>query len=304
MRIALFLATNLAIVLVFGVLLALLTASGVLPPDVGRAYGPLLVLCAVFGFGGSIVSLLLSKGIAKRSVGAHVITQPRSAEEAWLLQTVAALARDAKIGMPEVAIYDSPDVNAFATGARRDDSLVAVSTGLLRRMDREGVKGVLGHEVAHIANGDMVTLTLLQGVVNTFVLFFARVIGAMVDSALRGGRDDRRSYGYGPGYWIASIVAELVLGLLATMIVMWFSRWREYRADAGGAALAGAYPMLTALEQLAGGTADRGLPDSLTAFGVRSSPGGLLTALFSSHPPLDRRIARLRERVRAQGLDV
>ncbi|HBP17345.1 MAG TPA: protease HtpX [Planctomycetes bacterium] len=308
LRIALFLATNLAVMLVLGVLLAVLSAAGVIPPEYSRSYGPLLVMCGMFGFTGSLISLFLSKTIAKRSVGARVIEQPRGAEEAWLVQTVARLAEEAGIGMPEVAVYDSPDINAFATGARRNDALVAVSTGLLRRVDRQGVEGVLGHEVAHVANGDMVTLTLLQGVLNTFVLFFARVIGMAIDNAMRrGGNNNRASFYYrGPGYYLGVMLAELVLGVIATVIAMWFSRWREYRADAGGARLAGTYPMLHALEQLADSArADReGLPESLAAFGIRPSKGGMLAKLFSTHPPLDERIRRLRARAQSEGIEV
>ena len=307
MRIGLFLITNLAVVAVLGVLMAVLSAAGVIPPEYSRSYGPLLVMCGMFGFTGSLISLFLSKTIAKRSVGARVIEQPRGPEEAWLVQTVARLAQEAGIGMPEVAIYDSPDVNAFATGARRNDALVAVSTGLLRRVDRKGVEGVLGHEVAHVANGDMVTLTLLQGVLNTFVLFFARVIGMAIDNAMRRGSNSRSSFFYrGPGYYLGVMLAELVLGVIATVIAMWFSRWREYRADAGGARLAGTYPMLSALEQLADSARGEreGLPESLAAFGIRPSQGGLLAKLFSTHPPLDERIRRLRARAQSEGLEV
>lgn len=307
LRIGLFLVTNLAVMLVLGVLLGILTTTGVIPPEYSASYGPLLVMCGVFGFAGSLISLFLSKATAKRSVGARVIEQPRGPEEAWLVQTVARLAQEAGIGVPEVAIYDSPDVNAFATGARRNDALVAVSTGLLRSVDREGVEGVLGHEIAHVANGDMVTLTLLQGVLNTFVLFFARVIGMAIDNALRRGNNSRSSFSYrGPGYYLGVMLAELVLGVIATVIAMWFSRWREYRADAGGARLAGTYPMLSALEQLADSArADReGLPESLAAFGIRPSKGGLLAKLFSTHPPLDERIRRLRARAQSEGIEV
>ncbi|MGE0708860.1 MAG: protease HtpX [Planctomycetota bacterium] len=306
LRLALFLVTNLAVLLVFGVVLGVLVATGIVPPDLAQAYGPLLALCAAFGFGGALVSLALSKEVARRAVGAQVIDRPRDANEAWLLQTVTDLAKRAGIGTPEVAIYDSPEPNAFATGARRDAALVAVSTGLLRRMSRDGVEGVLGHEVAHVANGDMVTMTLLQGVLNTFVLFFSRIAGNLIDAALRGNsREQRQSYGYGPGYYLATVVAELVLGLLATVIVMWFSRWREFRADAGGARLAGTTSMLTALEQLAASHGEEGhLPESLSAFGIRPGGGGLLAGLFRSHPPLDVRITRLRERARGEGLDL
>jgi heat shock protein HtpX len=286
-RIFLLVATNIAVLFVLSVVARVLGVDQVLDQQGGINFQSLLVFCAVFGFGGALISLLMSKWIAKRSTGAHVITQPRDATEAWLYETVQRQARQAGIGMPEVAIYDSPDMNAFATGARRDAALVAVSTGLLQRMDRREVEAVLGHEISHVANGDMVTLTLIQGVVNTFVLFLSRVIGYVVDRAVfRSERD------HGPGFFITSLVAQLVLGVLASMIVAWFSRQREFRADAGGAGLAGRDSMIGALERLKTAHEPSALPDSMKAFGI--SGGGGISRLFMSHPPLDERIAALR----------
>jgi heat shock protein HtpX len=236
-----------------------------------------------------MISLFASKWIAKWSTGAKVIDQPRDANEAWLLDTVRRQAQQVGIEMPEVAVYDSPEPNAFATGATRNSSLVAVSTGLLGRMQRDEVEAVLGHEVSHVANGDMVTLALLQGIVNTFVIFLSRIIGGFVDSFLRG-KDER---GTGIGYFVSVLVCELVLGFFATMIVMWFSRYREYRADAGGAHLAGRSKMIAALKRLGGVGDETALPKSLTAFGIR---GGGLLGLISSHPPIEERIRRLSQR--------
>ncbi len=290
-RLFLFLATNFAILIVFSIVLRILSAAGVIQPETLGGYAPLLVFAALFGFGGAFISLALSKTIAKWSTGARVIERPGNPTEAWLVERVEALARQAGIGTPEVAIYDSPDLNAFATGARRNASLVAVSAGLLQGMSRDEVEGVLAHEVSHVANGDMVTMTLLQGVLNTFVLFFSRIIGSIVDSALSGGRQQR---GPGIGYWVATIVAELVLALLATIIVMWFSRWREFRADAGGANLAGNHKMIAALERLHRSQVGSQLPESLHAFGIRDGSGSLLAGLFRSHPPLGDRIDRLK----------
>jgi heat shock protein HtpX len=273
------------------VLLALLGALGVF--DAAQffgSYGPLLVMSAVVGFSGSIISLLISKWMAKWSTGAQVIQSPRNEHERWLLDAVARHANRAGIKMPEVAIYDAPDMNAFATGPSRNNSLVAVSTGLLTRMRRDEVDAVLGHEIAHIANGDMVTLTLIQGVLNTFVFFFARIIGRLVDSALSGNREGENR-GPGVAYWVATIVAEIGLGLLAMLIVQWFSRRREFRADEGGATLAGRHNMISALRRL-GGSEESHLPESMAAFGITPRRSGLL-ALFSSHPPLEERIARL-----------
>jgi heat shock protein HtpX len=238
----------------------------------------------VIGFGGAFMSLAMSKWMAKRSTGAQVITQPRNATEQWLLTTVAAQAKAAGIGMPEVAIFESPEVNAFATGATRNSSLVAVSTGLLNTMTKQEAEAVLAHEVSHVANGDMVTLTLIQGVVNTFVIFLSRIIGHVVDRAVF-----KTESGHGPAFFITSIIAQLVLGILASMIVMWFSRQREYRADAGGAALAGRQNMIAALERLKNGQPTH-MPDELVAFGINNSA----SKLFMSHPPLAERIERLR----------
>ncbi len=288
-RVALFLATNLAIIVVLSITLRLLGVERILDEQgVALDLNALLVFAAVFGFGGSFISLALSKWTAKRLTGAHVITQPRNQTEAWLVETVRRQAGHAGIGMPEVAIYDSPDVNAFATGMRRNNALVAVSTGLLRGMTREEAEAVLGHEVSHVANGDMVTLALIQGVINTFVIFLARVIGHLVDRVVF-----KTERGHGPAFWITTIVAELVLGLLASMIVLWFSRRREFRADRGGAELAGRGSMIAALERLAG-TRTAPLPDQLAAFGIMGTLGHGLRRLFMTHPPLEERIAALK----------
>jgi heat shock protein HtpX len=240
------------------------------------------------GFGGSLISLALSKWMAKKSVGAQVITDPRTAEELWLVQTVARQAQAAGIKMPEVAIYDAPDVNAFATGMSKNSSLVAVSTGLLRNMTRDEAEAVLAHEVSHAANGDMVTLALIQGVVNTFVMFFSRVIGHLVDKVVF-----KTERGQGPAFFVTMIIAELVLGILASMIVMWFSRQREFRADAGGATLAGRQKMIAALRRLQVMHEPSALPEKMAAFGINGGKGGGLKALFTTHPPLETRIAAL-----------
>lgn len=293
-RIVLFLVVNLAVMLVlsvvYNVLMNVLVARGVVGPEFMRAYGPLLIFAALFGFGGSLISLFISKWMAKWSTGAKVIETPRNQTEAWLVETVRRHAQRAGIGMPEVAIYDAPEMNAFATGATKNSALVAVSTGLLKQMDRDEVEAVLGHEIAHVANGDMVTLTLIQGVLNTFVLFFSRVIGGLVDSFLR--KDDERG-GHGIGYWVATIFAELVLGVLAMIIVMWFSRWREFRADHGGAELAGRRSMINALRRLARGQESH-LPESLAAFGISGKRSGF-ARMFMSHPPIEERIQRLEQ---------
>jgi heat shock protein HtpX len=284
-RIALFLLTNIAILLVLSLVLRLLGVDRILDESgSGLNYNSLLVFSAVIGFGGAFMSLAMSKWMAKRSTGAQVITQPRNATEQWLLTTVAAQAKAAGIGMPEVAIFESPEVNAFATGATRNSSLVAVSTGLLNTMTKQEAEAVLAHEVSHVANGDMVTLTLIQGVVNTFVIFLSRIIGHVVDRAVF-----KTESGHGPAFFITSIIAQLVLGILASMIVMWFSRQREYRADAGGAALAGRQNMIAALERLKNGQPTH-MPDELVAFGINNSA----SKLFMSHPPLAERIERLR----------
>ncbi len=289
-RISLFILTNLAVMVALSLPYGLLTALGIVDASRGLgSYGPLLVMASLFGFGGAFISLLASKWIAKWTTGAQVIDAPRNEAERWLVDTVARHANRVGIKMPEVAIYDSPDMNAFATGATRNSSLVAVSTGLLQQMQRSEVDAVLGHEIAHVANGDMVTLTLLQGVLNTFVIFFSEIIGRLVDSALRG-RDDERG-GPGVGYWLTSILSRMVLGLFAAVIVAWFSRRREFRADEGGASLAGRDNMVRALRRLQR-SEESHLPDAVAAFGItpRASSFG---ALFRSHPPIEERILRL-----------
>lgn len=290
-RIVLFLGTNLAILVLLGIVLNLvrgfLAAQGIeLPPT-----GGLLVLAAVFGMGGSFISLAMSKWIAKRFTGARVIEQPRNATEQWLVETVRRQAQQAGIGMPEVAIYDAPEINAFATGMNKNNALVAVSTGLLRAMNQDEAEAVLGHEVSHVANGDMVTLALIQGVVNTFVIFLARVIGGMIDRLVF--RRDDNSGGYGIGYFVSVIVLEIIFGLLASIIVMWFSRYREFRADAGGAQLAGRKKMIAALERLQSSYGQSHLPEQVKAFGITPGKSGW-SRLFMSHPPLEERIAALR----------
>lgn len=286
-RIVLFLATNLAVVLVLTVVLNLLGVGRAVTAE-GINVGALAVFSLVVGFTGSIISLLLSKPMAKWSTGARVIEQPQNATEQWLVNTVRKLAERAGIGMPEVAVYDG-EPNAFATGAFKNSALVAVSTGLLQGMTQDEVEAVLGHEVAHIANGDMVTLTLIQGVVNTFVVFLARVVGFFVDKVLLRGNDDR---GPGIGYMVTVFVCEIVFGLVASIIVAWFSRQREFRADAGSAKLLGStVPMQHALARL-GGLQPGALPSSLNASGI-SGGGGGWGALFSTHPPMEERIAAL-----------
>jgi heat shock protein HtpX len=285
-RIILFLATNLAVMLVLSIVLSLL---GIGRPGSGTSMGGLLAFSAVVGFTGSIISLLMSKPMAKWSTGARVIEQPQNSTEQWLVATVHALADKAGIGRPEVAVYEG-DANAFATGAFKNDALVAVSTGLLQSMNKEEVEAVLGHEVAHIANGDMVTLTLIQGVVNTFVVFLARIVGSVVDGMLN--KNEERS-GHGIGYMVTVFVCELVFGLVASMIVAWFSRQREFRADAGSARLLGStVPMQHALARL-GGVHPGELPQGMAASGI-TSPSGW-AALFSSHPPIEERIAALQQ---------
>jgi heat shock protein HtpX len=288
-RILLFLATNLAIIVVLGIVLQLLGVERILDEQgVGLDYKSLLVFAAVFGMGGSFISLAISKWSAKRMTGAHVIAQPRNETEAWLVNTVARHAKQAGIGMPEVAIFPSPDPNAFATGARRNAALVAVSSGLLQRMTREEAEAVIGHEVSHVANGDMVTLTLIQGVVNTFVIFFSRIVGHVVDRVVF-----KTEQGHGPAFFITSIVAQIFLGILASIIVFWFSRQREFRADAGGASLAGRDPMIAALRRLKASQTEP-LPDQMAAFGIGGGEIGRgLKRLFATHPPLEERIAAL-----------
>jgi heat shock protein HtpX len=285
LRILLFVGTNLAIMLVLSVVVSLLGLDRATHTNLQG----LLVMCAVFGMGGSFISLALSKTLAKHSVGAQVITEPRSDSERWLMSTVAQHARNAGIGMPEVALYEAPDMNAFATGMSKNHALVAVSTGLLNSMNRNEVSAVLGHEITHVANGDMVTLALIQGVLNTFVMFLARAVGGIVDSALSGGRDDNR--GGGIGYFLIVMLLQFVFGLLATIIVMWFSRWREFRADAGGAKLGSRNSMISALQTLSGNH-ESTLPKAFQAFGISDS--GAVSRLFMSHPPIAERIAALR----------
>ena len=284
MRIVLLIATNLAVVLLLGFVLTVLeTVFGF---RLGQDMGSLLVMAALFGMGGAFISLAISKWMAKRATGARVITQPANEHEAWLVATVKRQAEAAGIGMPEVAIYEAPEMNAFATGMNKNNALVAVSTGLLRGMERREVEAVLGHEISHVANGDMITLTLIQGVVNTFVIFLARVVGSIVDSALRGNREG----GGGIGYFVTVMVAQLVLGVLASIIVAWFSRRREFRADAGGAKLEGRDAMAAALARLGGNPAPTTLPKEVQAFGI----SGTIGKLFSTHPPIEERIAALR----------
>lgn len=288
-RVALFLATNLAVILVLSIVLRLLGVDSILDErNVGINYQSLLILSLVIGFGGSFISLAISKWMAKRSTGARVIKQPSNAAESWLLNTVERQARQAGIEMPEVAIYDSPDMNAFATGARRNAALVAVSTGLLNSMPKEEVEAVLAHEISHVANGDMVTLTLIQGVVNTFVIFLSRVVGHFVDRVIL--KNDR---GYGIGYFVAVIVSQILLGILASMIVMWVSRFREFRADAGSAQLNGREPMINALARLERGRPGE-LPEALQAFGISGGAKKKMSRLFMSHPPIPERIEALR----------
>ena len=290
MRILLFLATNLAVLVLVSIIFNLLGLEGILTNNgVDLNLSSLLVFCGLFGMSGSLISLLLSKFMAKRGTGTRIIESPQNKDEEWLLTTVASLANDAGIGMPEVGVFPSDSANAFATGWNRNNALVAVSTGLLRRFDEREVRAVLAHEIGHVANGDMITLSLIQGVVNTFVMFFARIIGHTVDRVVF-----KTERGYGIGYYIVTIVAEIVLGILASMIVMWFSRYREYRADAAGAQLAGSAGMIAALQRL---KAEQGLPEDmpgeLTAFGIRPGKAGNLAALLRSHPPLDDRILAL-----------
>ncbi len=282
-RVALFLATNLAVLALLSIVMAVF---GINPGSMGG----LLVVAALFGFGGSLISLLASKWVAKRFTKAQVITSPRNEAEQWLVATVHRQAEAAGIGKPEVAVYDAPEINAFATGANRNNALVAVSTGLLRAMSRDEAEAVLAHEVSHVANGDMVTMALLQGVLNTFVIVLARVVGRVVDGYLSGGR----SSGGGIAYYAVVFILDMIFGLFASMIAMWFSRQREFRADAGGAALAGKDKMVAALERLAQTYGQNTLPKQVAAFGISGGVGTGLKRLLMSHPPLDERIAALR----------
>ena len=277
-RILLFVVTNLAVIVVLSIVLSILMP--VLGLDQASTTG-LLFICAIFGMGGSFISLAMSKSIAKRSLGANIIESPRSEEESWLLQTVRRQSERAGIGMPEVAVYDSPEINAFATGANRNNALVAVSTGLLRNMTKDEAEAVLGHEVSHVSNGDMVTLTLIQGVVNTFVFFFARLVAGFLN---RG----RNSYFT---YFMTVILFQTIFGALASVVVMWFSRYREYRADAGGADLAGRAKMIAALTSLKSAQMESQLDGQLAAFGINGKRAR--AELFMSHPPLEKRIAAL-----------
>ena len=288
-RIMLFLATNIAVILLLSIAMRLLGADQYLAQQ-GYNYQALLVFSAIFGMGGAFISLGLSKWLAKRSTGARVIDKPAGETEAWLLRTIERQARQAGIGMPEVAIFPSPQPNAFATGAKRDSALVAVSEGLLQQMSRDEVEAVLAHEISHIANGDMVTLTLIQGVLNTFVIFLSRIIGGIVNRVVF-----RSNSNYGIGYFISVIITQIVLGILASVIVMWFSRYREFRADAGGARLAGRHKMIAALERLKSAHGPAELPKELNAFGIAGGGNGGLRRLLMSHPPLDERIRVLRE---------
>jgi len=281
-RILLFVVTNVAVMVMLSIVVSVLGLDRWLTAE-GIDYTSLLLMSAVFGFGGAIISLLMSKTIAKWSTGAHVIDGSEGSTEYWLVQTVKKLADTAGLGMPEVAVYEGP-ANAFATGAFRNDALVAVSTGLMQSMSRDEVEAVLGHEISHVANGDMVTLTLIQGVLNTFVFFISRVVGMIVDRVVF-----RTERGIGPGFYVTVIVAQIVFGVLASLIVAWFSRYREFRADAGSARLLGSpRPMIAALGRL-GGLESGGLPDSVKAFGI----GGPIGSLFATHPPIEARIAAL-----------
>jgi heat shock protein HtpX len=285
-RIVLFLATNIAVLLVLSIVARV---AGVNDPS---QLGGLLVMAAIFGMGGATISLFLSKWSAKMATGARVISEPRSDAEHWLVNTTQKLASAAGIGMPEVAIFDSPQPNAFATGARKNAALVAVSSGLLQNMKPDEIEGVLGHEITHVSNGDMVTLTLVQGVVNTFVIFLSRVVGQIVDRTVFGNdRDDRR--GSGPGYFLTVIVLQIVFGIAASLIVYAFSRTREFRADAGGAHLAGRENMISALERLRAMQPEP-LPSQMQAFGIAGDAVTRFGRLFMTHPPLEERIARLR----------
>ncbi|WP_020561953.1 protease HtpX [Methylosarcina fibrata] len=286
MRIFLFLATNAAILVVISIVFNLLGLSGVLDANgVNLNLNALLIMSAVIGMTGSFISLLMSKWSAKNAMGVHVIDRPDNQTERWLVDTVAKLAREAGIGMPEVGVFQAPEANAFATGMNKNSALVAVSTGLLQTMNADEVEAVLGHEISHVANGDMVTMALMQGVVNTFVYFFATIIGHVVDRAVFKSERD-----YGPAYYVTQLVAQIVLGILASMLVMWFSRYREFRADAGGARLAGRDKMIGALRALQRAHEPQALPGQFAAFGIN---GDGVMRLFMSHPPLAERIAAL-----------
>jgi heat shock protein HtpX len=289
-RILLFLATNAAVLVLISVVFQVLGIEGILAENgVDLNLQALLLMSAVIGFGGSFISLAMSKFMAKRSMGVQIIERPGNSTEQWLLETVRRQAQQAGIGMPEVGIFQSPDANAFATGMRRNDALVAVSSGLLQSMNADEVEAVLGHEISHVSNGDMITMGLLQGVVNTFVIFLSRVIGHVVDRVVF-----KTERGYGPAYFITSIVAQIFLSILASMIVMWFSRHREFRADSGGASLAGRGKMIGALQALQRAHEPADLPGEFAAFGISGGLGAGVKKLFMSHPPLEERIAALR----------
>ena len=290
-RILLFLATNIAVMVVLSIVLSLLGVDRILDESgTGLNMTNLLIFSAVFGFGGSFISLAMSKWMAKRMMGAQVITNPKSAAEIWLVETVKKHAAMAHIGMPEVAIFDSPSPNAFATGMNKNKALVAVSAGLLNAMNKEEVEAVIGHEISHVSNGDMITLSLIQGVVNTFVIFFSRIVGHFVDRVILKNEEE----GHGIGFFVTSLIAQIVFGILASIIVMWFSRKREFIADAGGAKLAGTQNMIAALEKLKKGAEP--LPEQMAAFGISGKPSGHgLKLLFMSHPPLDDRIEALKK---------
>ena len=288
LRIGLFIITNIAIMVLISIVFSLFGIQGVLAENgVDLNLTALLIYSAVIGFSGALISLFMSKFMAKRSMNVHVITQPQNSDERWLVDAVKRQAKQAGIGMPEVGIFDHTSPNAFATGWNRNNSLVAVSTGILSHMSKAEVEAVLAHEISHVANGDMVTMTLLQGVINTFVVFLSRIIGHIVDRVVF-----KVERGHGPAYWIVSIVAQIILGILAQIIVMWFSRYREYRADAGAGKLVGNRNMIAALQRLKTNPNDEGLPTEMSALAIN---GGSIKALFSSHPPLDDRIKALQQ---------
>jgi len=289
MRIVLFLATNAAIMVLISIVFQMFGFEGILAENgVDLNLQALLVMSAVIGFGGSFISLAMSKFLAKRSMGVKIIAQPANSTEQWLVSTVKRQAEQAGIGMPEVGIFDTPEPNAFATGMSRNNALVAVSAGLLQNMNSDEVEAVLAHEITHVSNGDMVTMGLIQGVINTFVIFLSRVIGHVVDRVVF-----KTERGYGPAYYVTSIVAQIFLSVLASMIVMWFSRRREFRADAGGASLAGRDKMVAALQALQRGHEPHDLPGEFAAFGISGGLGSGIKKLFMSHPPLQERIAAL-----------
>ena len=290
-RIFLLIATNFAVIVVLGIVAQLIGLDKIMAENgmSGQLTG-LFIMSLIIGFGGSFISLAMSKWMAKRAMGVHMIEQPSNETEQWLMDTVQRQAEQAHIGMPEVGIFDTPEVNAFATGMRRNNAMVAVSTGLLNAMSRDEAEAVMAHEISHVANGDMVTMGLIQGVLNTFVVFLSRVVGIIVDKAVFKSRS-----GFGPGYFIVSIVAQIVLGILASIIASWYSRRREFRADAGGADLAGREKMASALERLKAQHDPQELPGQLAAFGISGGMKDGLRKLFSTHPPLEERIAALRD---------